>query len=224
MTKILQMRLMAAWGHWWHDTPKSISSSFNVSTTRGERKDGELLDTQIPKRLGWFSRKTLFKKKKVWLNLRAHLCGWVSYMAIASPMNMKGLAIFLHKRAHSERFSIGSPRPSVLRCLNGFVFCPSRHVKRSRGDELFSNKVLNSAPRRILPFLTRQRRIVNLRSSGVQGDWSLQFRPGTYWRRGEREGRRSVGVVSCVKELADWREKGKVLLEMSGISIKILDL
>lgn len=114
---------------------------------------------------------------------------------MASPMNMKGLAIFLHKYAHSERFSIGSPRPSVLRCLNGFVFCPSRHVKRSR-HELFSNKVLNSAPRRILPFLTRQRRIVNLRSSGAQGDWSSQFRPGTYWRRGEREGTRSGEAVS----------------------------
>lgn len=120
-------------------------------------KDGELLDTQMSKDSGvdFHGRYSLKKKKKVWFNLRAHLWGRDSRMMTAAPIRMKGLVIFPSPmRALREVFSIRSPRPSVLRRVNGcFFLAPSRRVKRGRGDELFSNKVPNSAHRRMLPFL-----------------------------------------------------------------------
>lgn len=148
-------------------------------------KDGELLDTQMSKDwgVGWggliFREDTLFIKKKVWFNLRTHLWGRDSRTMTAAPIRMKGLVIFPSPmRALREVFSIRSPKPLVLRRVNGCFFWPLQDVW-SEEEEMscFPTKCPILRTGEYYHFLKRQRRIVDLRSCGVQGDLVLTFLP-----------------------------------------------
>ena len=96
-------------------------------------------------------------------------------------------------------------------------FSPLRDVRQSRGDELFSNKVPNSAHRWILPFLKWQRCIVNLRSSEECRAIGLNIYALLCYplERKRGEGTNSVKVADCVSVSWVEGEKKKVPSEHS---------
>lgn len=146
------------------------------------------------------------KKKKVWLNLRAHLYGWDSY--IASPINLKSLAIFLHKYTHSERFSIRSPKPSVLRRVNGCFLALQEMWSKVEEMSCFPTKCPIPHTGEYYHFLNDNSALwiwgaVECRAIGLNIFALLCY----LLERKRREGTNSVRVVSCVQVLAEWGKK-----------------